>query len=277
MVCKPAYRSDASLGKRTSYDPDYFARLFAIEDRHFWFKTRNRIIATLVKQETVSLSPGYRVLEIGCGTGNVLQVLEQACPKGIVMGMDLFGQGLQFARRRTLCSLVQADMYASPFATQFHLIGLFDVLEHLPDDVQVLKDLHTMLVPGGTLLLTVPAHASLWSYFDDASHHCRRYELDQIRQLLFQAGYQIDYLTYCMAVIYLPVWLGRRLAALFNGCQVGNAHRVHGLASNELRIIPWFNGILTGLLSLEAHLIAHKREMAIGTSLLAVARKARET
>ena len=75
----------------SSYDP----HLFAIEDRHFWFRARNRIISTLVKQITAALSPGYRVLEVGCGTGNVLCVLQQVCTGGAVVGLDLFEDGLK--------------------------------------------------------------------------------------------------------------------------------------------------------------------------------------
>jgi SAM-dependent methyltransferase len=133
--------SNASPALRESYDPAYFAPLFAIEDRHFWFRARNQVIATLVRQLTVGLAPGYRVLEVGCGTGNVLRVLEQVCPAGTVIGMDLFAEGLRYARRRTNCPLVQGDVQAAPYATSFALIGLFDVLKHLPDDRQILHHL----------------------------------------------------------------------------------------------------------------------------------------
>jgi cyclopropane fatty-acyl-phospholipid synthase-like methyltransferase len=63
-----------------SYDPHYFKPLSAIEDRHFWFRARNQVIAGLVGQLTARLPAGYRVLEVGCGTGNVLRALEEACP-----------------------------------------------------------------------------------------------------------------------------------------------------------------------------------------------------
>src|SRR5690349_10563409 len=89
----------------SSYEPAYFAQLFAIEDRHFWFRARNRVLGRLVAGLTRGLPPGYRVLEVGCGTGTVLHTLEQACPAGTVIGMDLFAEGLAFARRRTTCPL----------------------------------------------------------------------------------------------------------------------------------------------------------------------------
>lgn len=72
---------------------------------------------------TSMLAPGYRVLELRCETGNVLRILERVCPSGIVVGMDLFAEGLQQARARISCLLVQGDVRALPFEIQFDLIG----------------------------------------------------------------------------------------------------------------------------------------------------------
>lgn len=256
-----------------SYDPSYFARLVAVEDRHFWFRARNQVISAVVSQIMADVASGYRVLEVGCGTGNVLRILEQACPRGTVVGMDLFTEGLQYGRRRTSCALVQGDMHMPPFNTQFDLVGLFDVLEHLSDDMRVLGDLYVMLVPGGALALTVPAHPSLWSYFDEASHHCRRYEPEELESKLVSAGFQIEYLTQYMASIFPIVWLGRRLAALFKGRADGGANRTRDLALDELRIVPVVNNLLTFLLIQEARLVTRRRRLPLGASLLAIARK----
>ena len=156
---------------------------------------------------------------------------------------------------------------------QFHLIGLFDVLEHLPDDMQVLRDVHTMLAQDGVLLLTVPAHPSLWSYFDEASHHCRRYRLGELRSKLNNTDYQVEYLTQYMASIFPVVWLGRRLKSLIDRRPSGSADRTNALARAELRITPVANGLLAFLLAPEARLIARRRRLPMGTSLLAIARK----
>lgn len=256
-----------------SYDPSYFAPLFAVEDRHFWFRARNRVIATLVSQVTADLPPGFRILEVGCGTGNTLRVLQQACPRSIVVGMDLFAEGLHYARQRTSCPLVQGDLHAPPFEAQFELIGLFDVLEHLPDDLQVLRDLRPLLAREGVLLLTVPAHQSLWSYFDQASRHCRRYEPVELESKLIRAGYQVEYITQYMASIFPLVWLERRLASLVDQHLAGGAGRTHDLAARELRIMPVVNDLLALLLAQEARLIARRRRLPIGTSLLVIARQ----
>ena len=114
-----------------SYDQCWFAPISQAEDRHFWFRTRNRVIAKLVSQITGGMPPGFRVLEAGCGTGNVLRVLEQTCSRGIVIGMDMFSEGLYYARQRTACHLIQGDVNAPPFAKQFDLICLFDTKQRV--------------------------------------------------------------------------------------------------------------------------------------------------
>lgn len=261
----------SSLNPRSSYDPAYFSRLFQIEDRHFWFRARDRVIATMVHQVVNELAPGYRVLEAGCGTGNILRVLENVCSGGTVVGMDLFNEGLQYARLRASCSVVQADLNAPAFGVQFDLIGIFDVLEHLPDDLKVLHDLRDLLKPSGALLLTVPAHPGLWSYFDDASHHCRRYEEEELTSKLTSAGFRVEYVSQYMMSIFPLVWL-RRLVSLSRRRSL-DADLINRMALRELHITPVINGALDLLLKSEASVIARRRRLPFGASLIALARK----
>jgi len=250
------------------YDPSHFAPLVAVEDRHFWFRARNRIISMLARQAVAKFAAGYRVLEVGCGDGNVLRFLEEACPDGLVVGMDYFLEGLVYARGRCGCPLVQGDLKMPPFGKTFHLIGIFDVLEHLPDDRQVLRDLWRILDAEGTLLLTVPADPGLWSAFDEAAGHCRRYRKAELEQKLAECGYKVEYLTPYMVGIYPLVWLSRRLSHGSGPDEMARA------VERDLRVIPVLNGMLSVVLSQELRWIRRRRSLWTGTSLLAVARKA---
>jgi SAM-dependent methyltransferase len=254
---------------QAAYDPEFFAKLWQVEDRHFWFRTRNRVISSAVQRLISELPAGYRVLEVGCGTGNVLRHLESVCRDGQVIGLDAYLEGLRFARRRVRCPLIQADIHHPPFKTPFDLIGIFDVLEHLPDDQSILRTLHRLLTPEGRLIITVPAHMSLWSYFDNAAQHYRRYSQHTLRQALQASGFDVIFLTHYMAAIFPLVWLGRRLAARRSADQ-------SALAADELKIVPLLNRLLMAILALEAPLIAAYARLPFGTSLLAIARKKRQ-
>jgi len=212
-----------------------------------------------------------RILEVGCATGNVLRVLEQACPRGTVVGLDLLAEDLQYAHQRTSCDLVRGDAENLPFCARFDLIGLFDVLEHLYDDNQVLLDMRSVLRPGGVLFLTVPAHPSWWSYYDEANQHLRRYAPSELQNKLVKAGYSIEYVTQFNASIFPLVWI-RRWVTMWIGRDSNRSSRTRDMALRELRILPFANDLLTFLLAQEARLLARRRRLPIGTSLLAIAR-----
>jgi 2-polyprenyl-3-methyl-5-hydroxy-6-metoxy-1,4-benzoquinol methylase len=255
-----------------SYDPYYFAVLSSIEDRHFWFRVRSQIIFALSKHITKDFSAGYRALEIGCGTGNMLRSLELACQDGKVLGMDLFKEGLKCAQMRTSCSLVQGDIHSPPFKGPFDLICLFDVLEHIDDDISALKIVHGLLSENGSILLTVPAHQCLWSYFDEASHHCRRYDMPDLNNRLINAGYGVEYMTQFMTSLFPLVWLGRKTAMLMN--RKKDNERCSHLVERELHVNAIANEILYKLLAWEVDVIANQRKLPIGTSIIALAHKA---
>lgn len=274
MFSPPSPEQNIQGIEHQSYDPVYFESLAAIEDEHFWFRSRNAVITKVVRSLISDWPVGYKVLEVGCGTGNVLHALEETCVGGTVVGMDLFAKGLAFARQRTSCSLVLGDIEKPPFLERFNLIGAFDVIEHIPNDLQVLRSMYAMLVPGGKLLITVPAHQALWSYFDAASHHCRRYEPSELRQKLVQTGYEIEFLSPFMASTYPLIWAGRRAAGILNRNRSSNAANTdQDLALKELRIIPFINPVLAFVLMQEARLIARRRTLPMGSSLIVIATK----
>ncbi len=250
------------------YDPAIFDQLARIEDRHFWFRARNYLIQALVRRISSSLKPCNLVLEVGCGTGNVLRALEGACSNCTLIGLELWFEGLKYARSRSRASLVQADVRHLPFGKQFDLVGMFDVLEHINEDAETLKAVHSALRPGGKLVLTVPAHQALWSYFDEAAHHCRRYSADGIRQRLADSGLEVEFLSEFMTCIFPIVWAYRKLNRPRNVVQSAQDR-----ARSEFRLIPIANGILSGLLHLEAKWVGRGHSLPIGTSLVVVARK----
>ncbi len=252
------------------YDPSFFDQLALVEDRHFWFCARNRLIFELAKKVSSTLQSGNLILEVGSGNGNVLRVLRKACPQATVVGLELWFDGLRHAQRRSAGLLVQGDVRNCPFGKTFDVVGLFDVLEHVAEERETLASLWTLLAPGGTLLLTVPAHQSLWSYFDVAARHCRRYSAQDLRQKLTDAGFQVEFLSQFMASIFPMVWIFRKMRGRGKDSDSASARPQ---ASAEFRLVPVLNQMLTALLTLEARWIAGGHRLPIGTSLVVVARR----
>jgi SAM-dependent methyltransferase len=264
----------ADAAMTSGYDPAFFAKLDRVEDRHFWFRARKRAVGTILRQVAAGFPAGYNVLELGCGNGGMLQLLQEACPAGRVFGMDLYREGLLHARHRSSAPLVQGDVLLPPFSNALNLVCMFDVLEHIADDERVLASVRGMLVPGGALCLTVPAHMTLWSYFDRAAHHARRYAFDELRDKLRSAGYVVEYQTEFMSWIYPLVWMGRRLNRRFRARAQASDSEMQELTEAEFRIVPGLNRLLDRALAGEADVIRRRRRISLGVSILALARRA---
>lgn len=241
--------------------------LHAADPRHFWYRARHRTIELIVRRLVAGLPPGYTVLDAGCGVGGVLPALRAACPGGRVIGMDQFDEGLRHAREHGPGALVRGAIERPPFKRPFTVVGLFDVLEHMPDDVGTLRTMRALIAPGGALVITVPAGPDLWSYADDAARHQRRYTRDELADKLRRAGYAIEQLTPYMAALLLPLRLGR--AVLSRGREDDARRRL----ARELRVIPVVNEVMTAVLLAEARWVARRRALPFGASLLAVARR----
>ena len=257
------------LGERGGYDAKYMPLLRAVEDRHFWFRARNAMIADLIRQIEPALAPGYRVLEIGCGTGNTLRVLDTVCNRGLVVGMDFLREGLLLARDRVNCPVVQGDVRAAPFLddVRFEIVGMFDVLEHIDDDCATLRTLRSRMTGDGVLFLTVPAGPALWSAYDVAAGHCRRYRARDLTAKLMDAGFRVEYLSPMMSVLYPLAWLSRRVSGRLRRTENGPDG-----VTEELRVVPILNEVLFGMLMAESRMVAGRRVLPFGTSLIAIAR-----
>ena len=254
----------------SSYNPDDFARLRAVEETHFWFVSRNDLIEAALSSIVTNGSTPSSVLDIGCGTGNTLGVLRRRLPQAAIVGIDPFRTGLLFARRYDDVHLVQGQVERLPFQKPFSLIGMFDVLEHMANDITALRGIREVLEPGAPLLMTVPAGQSLWSRYDEESGHFRRYHESQLRNALEAAGFRIEYLTHFMTITYPVLWISRRAdrwrSALHKGPRRAPA------IERELRLPQAINRLFREILRVETAAVRRRRRLPFGASLFAIAR-----
>lgn len=187
-----------------------FELLFRSEEKSFWFRTRNNIILYLYRKFGPTV--GAKFLEIGCGTGYVLNGFRNAFSELEVTGSEIFLNGLKLARKRMPeVEFIQLDATNIPFEEAYDAIGAFDVIEHIEEDRLVLKNCHKAIKPGGYLFLSVPQYMFMWSYLDDISCHKRRYSRKELIQKVREAGFEIKFVTSFIFVLFPVMMLSRFL------------------------------------------------------------------
>ena len=237
-------------------DAQVFQRMAELDDRHWWFVARRRILRALIKRK-VRPPKGARILEIGCGTGHNLAMLGEF-GKVDASELDDGARALAKARLgRNVASAALPDL--SMFkAKSFDLIALLDVLEHVDNDATALAAIRTRLKVGGKLLVTVPANRWMWSAHDAAHHHHRRYTKQELRQAGEKAGFRIDLLSHFNTILFPPIAAARLAGKLL------------GRESADDSIPPGpLNGLLRTVFGLEAPLVG-RVPMPFGVSLVAV-------
>lgn len=253
--------SEITLNSKAGFNPEGFSELFKLESKHFWFNARNLLLAW-AKQKYFKNAEKF--FEIGCGTGFVLNYFEKQFPSLETYGSDLYPEGLEFAKTRLKRSKIfTMDARAIPFSEKFDLIGSFDVLEHIEEDLDVLAQIHKALRPKGGLMLTVPQHPFLWSVLDDYACHVRRYRKKELQIKLERSGFEVLYLSSFMSLLF-PLMLVSRI-------RQKNIDQID--PTSELKIGAFTNKILKSILDIERFLIQKGMKFPFGGSLLAVAVK----
>jgi SAM-dependent methyltransferase len=231
-----------------------------LEDHHWWYRGRRRIIAQLI--DSLSLEPGARILDAGCGSGRNMVDLEHL---GTITGVEIADASVERARARGVGEVIQCSVTSLPFADDyFDLVVCLDVIEHIADERGALTELQRVVRPGGGLLVTVPAYQWLWSEHDEINHHQRRYTRSRLSRAAADAGWETVRATYFNALL-LPIAMPYRLIAR-------RAH-VEGPSSDLQQMPERLNAMLEWPLRLEARMIGHGGRIPAGLSLAAVFRK----
>lgn len=256
----PAF-APAAAEESNGYQPHFHAEFAVLEDANFWFKARNALITWALRKHFPDVRSFF---EIGCGTGFVLAGVAANFPNASLTGAEIFSSGLPFAKTRAPAGeFVQMDARDIPYVEHFDVAGAFDVVEHIGEDERALREIHRSLRPGGGLLLTVPQHRWLWSAQDEAACHVRRYEADELRKKVSDAGFAILDETSFVSLLLPLMYLSRLRSRDLKACD----------PLVELRIDAAANQALLLVMQIEGALIRSGVRFPIGGSRLLVARK----
>jgi SAM-dependent methyltransferase len=187
-----------------------YRELYELEDRHWWFRGRRRVIWALLRR--AGIPPSLRVLEAGCGTG---RNLIEFGALGEAEGVDASTEAVDFCRRRGIDGVLRAGLEELPFEDgRFDLILATDVIEHLDDDRRALRELRRAARTAARLVVTVPAYGWLWSQHDESMHHRRRYTERELSDSLRDSGWEPQIRTYFFTALLPGVAAVRALRRL---------------------------------------------------------------
>ena len=251
-----------------SYPEDGNESCFSVEDNSFWFKHRNNCISSVVK----SFPPENNgaIFDIGGGNGFVSLNLAREGFDTVLVEPGIVGA--IHAKERGVENVICATTDTAKFIqNSFPAVGLFDVIEHIDDDLSFLISIRKLMDVNARMYLTVPSYKFLWSKEDLTAGHFRRYSLDSISTLLKSAGFEVEFSSYIFRFLPLPIFLFRALPYRLGYVSVEKKDNIisrdHGVKGGAII------NIIDRLLKAEIRKLDCKKSMSFGGSCLVVARK----
>lgn len=243
-------------------EPQVYDEMFVLEERHWWFCARRRIVLDLLRRY-LPRHDGRRprLADLGCGCGANLKAFGQeydAC------GADATEAAARYAQHRVGQRICLARLPGSlPFApAAFDAVVMTDVLEHIEDDRASAAAAVNLLMPGGVFVATVPAGQWLYAHRDVAHHHKRRYSRRDLARLMRGLPVVVELLSYCNTLLFAPAAVSR-LASRWLG-----PHK-----TTDLRVPAGpINRTLGAIYAAERHLL-RRVTLPFGLSLVLVVRR----
>ncbi len=241
-------------------DLRYYESYRKLQDEHWWFQARSRILTELV--DTWKLAPDRgTILDVGCGPGGPL--LRRLGERFEVEGLDAEPAAVTIAHQQGFANvrLGTPDTLADSGEGK-DLVLLLDVIEHVEQDVAMLSAARRAVKPGGAVLVTVPALPWLWSGHDRLAHHFRRYRRAELKGKIEAAGWACERITYFNTLLF-PLAAAKKLVDRFR-----QGSEVHGYYDTPGRTL---NGLLAAVFASEVRWLK-RHTFPIGVSLLAAGR-----
>jgi SAM-dependent methyltransferase len=245
-------------------DPKEFALQYEIEETHWWFKARRRLVRRFAERLRAELGRPLRILDVACATAMSFRFLSDL---GSIHGLDISTETIHFAKQRGIHRIVRGDAQKMPFRVgAFDLVLALDAFEHFPDDVAAMGEVARVLAPRGGLICTVPAFMALWSPHDDSFHHLRRYTRPELRRKLEGQGLRIERLSYYSMFLAPPLFVFRRVRRLLG-------RNKPATSDFNVAIPQVIQSGMAALMAVEAGLMKGI-DMPFGASLIGFSRKA---
>ncbi|MBI4213723.1 MAG: methyltransferase domain-containing protein [Chloroflexi bacterium] len=176
--------------------------LARVEREHWFYSGKRELVRRWIGRYGL-LRPTTLLVDVGAGTGLFASEMQRYCR---TVAIDPDPSALRHIAERAGLATIAAPAGQLPLATGVvDALTALDVIEHLDDDVGALQEFGRVLRPGGLLVITVPALPALWSEWDEALGHRRRYTRPTLQLALQQAPFEICQLNYINTLALLPI------------------------------------------------------------------------
>lgn len=232
--------------------------LYNLEETHWWHKAKQKVLIELLTKFLSIKDP--EILDVGCGTGKTLETLQKY---GRSYGIDSSKLAISYCLKRGLKNVKVGSTHDIRFKSlRFDIVTMLDVLEHT-DEKRTLSEVNRVLKKDGLLIITVPAHQSLWSQWDIVLHHKRRYSRKDLIAALNKNGFTVLKISYLYSFLLGPVMFVRFVKTLiFN----------EGYPSDFRVSFPLVNSLF-GIMTRIERKVFNIVGLSAGTSLVCVAKK----
>ncbi len=162
------------------------------------------------------IRPGHNFLEIGAGNLKLSQNLSRLFYKGTLVDYNVETQSLYDKLDVSLherLELIISDFSSLALPRQYDCVIACEVLEHVQDDEAFVRKAYRLLRDQGQLVLSVPSRMKFWSRHDEIVGHLRRYEKNDLIQLLTKNKFRnINIVSYGYPFVNLLRWASICLA-----------------------------------------------------------------
>lgn len=181
------------------------------EETHWWHRNKKALLQLLLKKESKFLTSNSKALDVGCGTGMLLNIMNK---KMKAYGIDNQPLAIKFCKEKGLKNIKKGNSEELGFrSNQFDLITMFDVLEHTNED-KTIKEVNRILRKNGLVFITVPAYQWMWSKWDEILGHHKRYTSEELKALLQENGFKIKKLSYLYSFLLPVAYIVRKIKSI---------------------------------------------------------------
>ena len=239
---------------------DLYIDLYEREESHWWHLSKRKLLFKLLNRYA---KKGVCILDVGCGTGKNLEELGNF---GKAEGVDNSSEAINFCKKRGLRKVYLVKENKFPFnVNSFDVVTALDVIEHTHDST-ILKEIKRVLVPGGKVIATVPAHKIMWTKWDEILHHKKRYSKKELISIFKKQGFKVLFISHVYSFLVIPAILIRKIKSYFRANNYSSDFEI----TNRL-----LNKILLFIAEVEQFLV-FKFTLPVGTSIVCVVQKSPE-